>query len=142
MKLHRYAMLGAVLLVAGGCATAKNYGSSDSSASAAKATPVAKKPLTHKVSVSATGGLKVEKGMSLWEISKSAQAYNKACQWPVLYKANKDKIQDPDLIYPGQVLTVPKEVPSPDTAKACEAATKYGKVASHTKPRTDVVVDY
>ena len=145
MKLHRYLMLGVAMVVAGGCATAKNYGTSDTSAEPAKgAKPAtaAKKPVVKKAVVSATGGLKVEKGMTLWGLAKSAQTYNKSCQWPVLYKANKDKIQDPDLIYPGQVLTVPKEVASADSSKACSAAAKYGKSTPHKKPRTDVQLDY
>jgi len=28
--------------------------------------------------------------------------------WPRIYRANKDKISDPNLIYPGQVLIVPR----------------------------------
>ncbi|MFQ5905910.1 MAG: LysM peptidoglycan-binding domain-containing protein [bacterium] len=28
--------------------------------------------------------------------------------WPRIYRANKDKIKDPDLIYPGQVLIIPR----------------------------------
>ena len=27
--------------------------------------------------------------------------------WPVIYMANKDKIKDPDLIFPGQKLQIP-----------------------------------
>ena len=33
--------------------------------------------------------------------------------WPALYKANQDKIDDPDLIYPGQVLEIPEPAGKP-----------------------------
>jgi nucleoid-associated protein YgaU len=29
--------------------------------------------------------------------------------WPKIYKANQDKIKDPNLIYPGQVLIIPRD---------------------------------
>jgi len=29
----------------------------------------------------------------------------------VIYEANKDQIRDPDLIYPGQIFTLPKRAP-------------------------------
>jgi hypothetical protein len=30
--------------------------------------------------------------------------------WPLIYDANRSKITDPDLIYPGQDLTIPREM--------------------------------
>jgi len=38
-----------------------------------------------------------------WEI------YNDHRKWPTIYNANKDKIKDPDLIYPGQVFVIPRD---------------------------------
>jgi len=43
-----------------------------------------------------------------WEI------YDNYRQWPVLYEANRDRIQDPDLIFPEQELVVPREFPASD----------------------------
>jgi nucleoid-associated protein YgaU len=41
-------------------------------------------------------------------LSKIARArYGKASEWPRVYEANRDIIKDPDLIYPGQTLTIP-----------------------------------
>jgi nucleoid-associated protein YgaU len=42
----------------------------------------------------------------LWRIAD--RYYNDPWKWKHIYKANKDKIKDPDLIYPGWVLKVPK----------------------------------
>ncbi|MCK6601452.1 MAG: LysM peptidoglycan-binding domain-containing protein [Bacteroidetes bacterium] len=44
----------------------------------------------------------------LWNIAKKKTIYDNPFKWPSIYNANKDKIKDPNLIYPGQVLTIPK----------------------------------
>jgi nucleoid-associated protein YgaU len=44
-------------------------------------------------------------GDSLSKIAK--REYGDAAKWPVIFEANRDKIQNPDLIHPGQVLTLP-----------------------------------
>lgn len=50
----------------------------------------------------------VEKGECLWWIAEYKQIYNDPFMWPLIYKANQDKINDPDLIYPGQVFYIPR----------------------------------
>lgn len=41
-------------------------------------------------------------------LSKIAQhEYGAASQWQAIYEANRDKISNPDMIHPGQVLTLP-----------------------------------
>lgn len=42
----------------------------------------------------------------LWRIA--GRFYKKPRKWPVIYKANKNRIKNPDLIYPGWVLKIPK----------------------------------
>jgi hypothetical protein len=49
----------------------------------------------------------VVKGDSLSKIAK--REYGKANQWKRIFEANRDQIQDPDLIHPGQVLRIPQE---------------------------------
>jgi nucleoid-associated protein YgaU len=44
----------------------------------------------------------------LWNIAKKPEIYNDPFAWPKIWRANGDQIKNPDLIYPGQVLTVPK----------------------------------
>ena len=46
-------------------------------------------------------------GDSLSKIAK--RQYGDAGKWRQIYDANRDQIKDPDLIYPGQVLTIPAE---------------------------------
>lgn len=47
----------------------------------------------------------VKKGDSLWAIA--AKYYGKGSEYAKIYEANGDKISNPNLIYPGQVLTLP-----------------------------------
>jgi len=51
----------------------------------------------------------VEKGECLWWIAEDKSTYNDPFMWPLIYKANKDKIDDPDLIYPNQDFSIPRE---------------------------------
>ena len=44
-------------------------------------------------------------GDTLWAIS--AKYYGAGAQYTKIYGANTDKISNPNLIYPGQVLTIP-----------------------------------
>lgn len=47
----------------------------------------------------------VVKGDSLSKIAK--RVLGDASLWPRIYEANRSIIKDPDLIHPGQVLTIP-----------------------------------
>ncbi|MBA7510515.1 hypothetical protein ES705_02500 [subsurface metagenome] len=43
----------------------------------------------------------------LWNIAKKTRFYGDPWKWKRIYRANRDKIEDPDLIYPGQRLSIP-----------------------------------
>ncbi len=49
----------------------------------------------------------VESGDNLWNISAKDSIYGNPYQWPLIYKANSDQIKDADLIYSGQVFSIP-----------------------------------
>ena len=49
----------------------------------------------------------VKSGDSLWKISE--QMYGDGNDWRRIYEANKDRIQNPDVLQPGWVLTIPAE---------------------------------
>lgn len=51
----------------------------------------------------------VNTGDSLWRISGYDDIYGNPYQWPLIYKANRDKIKDADLIFPGQTLTIRRD---------------------------------
>ena len=49
----------------------------------------------------------VQPGFTLWQIAR--ENYGDGVLYVRVYEANKDQIRDPDLIYPGQVFTVPTD---------------------------------
>ena len=50
----------------------------------------------------------VRPGESLWRISARPGVYGTGFRWHDLYAANRARIPNPDLIYPGQELTIPR----------------------------------
>jgi nucleoid-associated protein YgaU len=61
----------------------------------------------------AGGRVVVQPRQSLWRIAR--QAYGQGVRYTVIYQANHDQIRDPDLIFPGQVFTLPAPA-APDSA--------------------------
>jgi nucleoid-associated protein YgaU len=53
---------------------------------------------------------KVERGETLWSIAARRDVYADPYLWPVIYKFNRDQIEDPARIYPNQVLMLPLEI--------------------------------
>jgi nucleoid-associated protein YgaU len=51
----------------------------------------------------------VIRGDSLWRISQSTYGHGKL--YPTIYSANRNKIRDPDLIYPDQIFVLPNALP-------------------------------
>ncbi len=49
----------------------------------------------------------VQSGANLWRIARDT--YGRGSRYSVIYGANSDRIGDPNLIYPGQVFTLPAE---------------------------------
>ena len=52
---------------------------------------------------------KVYKGECLWKIASYPEVYGDATKWPEIFRANKDQIKDPDLIYPNQIFEIPRD---------------------------------
>jgi nucleoid-associated protein YgaU len=50
----------------------------------------------------------VVRGDCLWDIAKKKTIYDNAFAWPKIFQSNKDKIKDPDLIYPKQAFKIPE----------------------------------
>ncbi|MFN3460243.1 MAG: LysM peptidoglycan-binding domain-containing protein, partial [Oceanibaculum sp.] len=49
----------------------------------------------------------VQPGNSLWRLAR--RAYGEGTRYSIIYEANKERIRDPDLIYPGQVFDLPQQ---------------------------------
>jgi nucleoid-associated protein YgaU len=66
----------------------------------------------------------VEKGEFLQKISEYERIYADPLKWPRIYRANKDQISDPNLIYPGWVLKIPRDWPHSWVVKKDEYLSK------------------
>lgn len=54
----------------------------------------------------------VQPGNSLWRIAR--RIYGQGIRYTVIFQANKTRIDNPDLIYPGQIFTVPRGTQLPN----------------------------
>jgi hypothetical protein len=54
----------------------------------------------------------VKSGESLSKISGYEEIYSDPVKWPRIYRANRDKIDDPNLIFPGWLLRIPRGLPT------------------------------
>jgi len=68
----------------------------------------------------------VVKGDHLWGIAKKKEHYGNGFAWPIIYKANREQIKNPDLIYPKQTFKIPNLTE--------EEKTKYEKLRINYKP--------
>lgn len=50
----------------------------------------------------------IEKGDSLWKIA--ANAYGNGAKYTAIFEANREVIEDPDKIFPGQKIRIPKDI--------------------------------
>ena len=120
-------ILAAMGLFATGCVTAKQASQAASEGTQATPAPATTTTATATTTVAVTPapatttaavtpapkgivGYVVQKGDHLWGISAKSAVYGDPYQWPLLYKRNRDEIYDPDLIYPGQVLQIERDL--------------------------------
>ena len=61
----------------------------------------------------------VQPGETLWIIAD--RTLGDPTLWPALYRANRDQIKDPSVLYPGQSLTIPAIDPAERQALRREA---------------------
>ena len=79
----------------------------------------------------------VVKGDSLWRIAGKSDVYGNSYEWPLIYKANTDKIKHADLIFPKQDLTVNKNPAKADSDAAVEYAKHRGAWRHHRADKKD-----
>jgi nucleoid-associated protein YgaU len=64
----------------------------------------------------APGQVVIQPGQNLWLIAR--QTYGHGPRYTIIFQANRQQIRNPDLIYPGQVFSVPASADSPTTPAA------------------------
>ena len=80
----------------------------------------------------------VRKGECLWWIAQYKDLYDDPFQWPIIYDANRNQIEDPDLIYPGQILSIPRSGYTMEEVK--EARKRAGAPRPYTPPEKAFVL--
>lgn len=86
-----------------------------------KKTTVKPKPAQPKITIYTVGD-----GENLYAIAAKQRVYNEGLLWPLIYRANRDQIKDPQQIYPGQQLTIPRNLAAEEIESARETARKSG----------------
>jgi nucleoid-associated protein YgaU len=84
----------------------------------------------------------VMQGDSLWDISGMADIYGDNFQWPLVFKANRDQIEDPDIIEIGQDLAISREFSAEEVEMAIENAKRTPRYVPHTQPRQRLPIEY
>jgi nucleoid-associated protein YgaU len=81
---------------------------------------------------------RVQAGETLWTIAARKEIYADALLWPLLYQANRDQIRDPRQIYPGQFLSIPRQLSGAEKDAAREKArrSRIFPIAPATTPAT------
>ena len=68
----------------------------------------------------------VVRGDNLWNISGKSSIYGDPYQWPLIFKANRSQIKDPDLIFPGQNFAIDRSASSSEIDAAINHARTRG----------------
>ena len=68
----------------------------------------------------------VQAGDHLWGISSQPKVYGDPYQWPLLFKRNRADIMDADLIYPGQMIQIEREMSDAQIQEAIDHARSRG----------------
>jgi nucleoid-associated protein YgaU len=83
---------------------------------------VVKKAPKPKPKIVPVANYDVGEGETLWTISALPQVYNEGMLWPLLYQANRDQIKDPRQIFPGQTLSVRRDMTEKELEEARQKA--------------------
>jgi hypothetical protein len=113
-----------------------------------ESTEIPSKPMANeeapaqKAALSSSGRYIVQRHDCLWTIAGQPKIYGDSFQWPMLFKANRDEIRDPDLIYPRQNLSVENGYSPEERNHSRQMAMATPKYVPHSKPRETLPLDY
>jgi nucleoid-associated protein YgaU len=134
MKKMILATAVATLAIAG-CASKSDVKPEPTPVPVATAVPV-------KASKSGTRHYIVKKGDSLWKISARKSGLGDPFRWPLIFKANRDQIQDPDFIEAAQDLSFKKSYNKDEVADAVKKAEITPPYEAHQSPRKVLPIQY
>jgi hypothetical protein len=84
--------------------------------------PVPKPMPKRKPKIIPAKSYSVGENETLWTISAQPQVYGEGLLWPLLYQANRDQIKDPRQIFPGQVLSIRRDMTEKELEDARQRA--------------------
>ena len=80
----------------------------------------------------------VQGGDHLWGISSQPKVYGDPYQWPLLFKRNRADIGDADLIYPGQLIQIERDLTDFQIQEAIDHARTRGAWSLGVTEATDL----
>jgi LysM repeat protein len=122
-SLKQLAILVLALGLAVGCASTKTK---EEPTASTETTPADTSDTTDDTSSMGGSSYTVVSGDNLWNIASSSSIYGDPYKWPLIYKANKSKISDADLIRPGQVFDIDQSPSSGEVSAAVNHAKTRG----------------
>jgi hypothetical protein len=149
MSLNRNALslaLAAGIALAAGCAKRPTQEPVPTPEPMAAATPQAEPtpipPRPTPVPTAVPNSYIVQPGDSLWRIAGDPVVFGNSFRWPLLFKANRDQIIDPDLIEPAQDLTWKHSYSYPELEDAEQKAKDTPPYVPHVRPRKQLPLKY
>ena len=124
----------AAVTIASGCATAKKGEMAEPAAEPAAASTA---PAAAAAVAMAPDSYSVVQNDNLWDIAAMPDIYANSFDWPIIYSHNRGQIKDADLIYPGQVFTIPRAFKPREVANSRAHAKNRGAWALGVIEETD-----
>jgi nucleoid-associated protein YgaU len=93
---------------------------------------------TAEISMTYTVGTWAKDRDCLWNIAKKPKIYDNAFLWPKIWQGNRDQIKNPDIIHPGQKLTIPPKADLTSQEKAAVRSYWKKKQAAEAPPAAPV----
>jgi hypothetical protein len=84
----------------------------------------------------------VRRGDNLWAIAARPNVLGDPFKWPLLFRLNRDEIQDPDLIYPRQDLSYRTDIDSELMDLVVKEAKDTPAFVHHSAPRKVLPMQY
>lgn len=137
--LVHFLFVAVAVMFAAGCASTTQTEAKPETKAVAETKPAEPAPVAReRERMAPWASYNVVRGDHLWGISAKPTIYGNPYQWPLIFKANRDRIKDADVIEPGQLLSIDKNPTSADVSSAVEHAKRRGEWKIGSTERSDL----